>query len=99
MTKIFLNQGDDYSDPIRFTTPGKYSMNIAVELLRNLEENGEFTIEDNTWKTKDYGNLVEIGIKVNFENVVFKIMCSYEDIFIYRDTGNKNKLMFTSFAL
>ncbi len=90
MAQIFLNQQAGYY-PAIFTTPGKYSMDTAVELLKKLERDGRYQIENEDWKTEGYGNLIEVGIKIYFENAVFSIMCSYEDIFISRISGNRKK--------
>lgn len=76
-------------DPTAFSTPGEYSMDKASNIMHVLEREHACTFEDNSWKQKNYGNLVEKGIKATYMNIEFKIMCSYEDIFIYRVSGNK----------
>jgi len=97
MTQIFLNQDAGYY-PAIFKTPGKYSMNTAVELLKKIEHDGRFQIENDEWKSEDYGNLVEVGIKIYFENAVFSIMCSGEHILIDRISGSKkNSYAFLDF--
>lgn len=91
MAKIFSSQNATCDDPAIFSTPGKYAMETAVELLSKIEEEGCYEIENDSWKSSGYGNLVEIGIDIYFENIVFRIMCSYENIFIHRISGNKKK--------
>lgn len=71
-------------------TPGSYSMETAVKLLVALEQEG-CGANDNSWKTKGRGNLVEVGIEVTCGSIVFVLMCNYEDIFIKRVSGNKAK--------
>ena len=67
-----------------------YSMPVAVGLLSWLERNGA-VIKDTSWKFSetDFGNLVEKGIKVEFEEVVFKVTSSFRDIYFERLRGNK----------
>jgi cystathionine beta-lyase/cystathionine gamma-synthase len=57
-------------------------------LLQWLESNGAI-IEDRTWLTDSYGNLIENGVDVTFESVTFKFICSHEDFLIKRVSGNK----------
>jgi len=72
------------------TVPGRYSMETAVKLLTALEQEG-YKIKDKSWKTKWYGDLVEKGIEITCGSLIFALMCSYEDIFIMRVSGNKAK--------
>jgi hypothetical protein len=68
-------------------TPGQYSMEVARRLLAGLEQDG-CTTKDTSWKRGD-GNLVEVGIEVKCDSCALMIMCSYEDIFVKRVSGNK----------
>jgi hypothetical protein len=91
MAKIFAEQEIGYHDPVVFSTNGGYSMDAAVEILRMLEERDDCEIRDDGWRSSGYGNLVEVGIPIRLNNIEFTIMCSYEDIFIKRLSGNKDK--------
>jgi hypothetical protein len=91
MAKLFADQAMLYSDPVRFTTPGRYSMPVAVEILQQLELREDCEIRNTGWKSAGYGDLVEVGIPVRLGTVEFEIMCSYEDIFFRRLSGNKAK--------
>jgi hypothetical protein len=72
-------------------TPGRYSMDVAVEILRWIEGFDDVSILDPGWPSPGYGKLVEVGIKVQFGNIQFGIMCSYDDIFIGRIAGSNRK--------
>ena len=73
------------------TTPGEYSMETAVEILHWLTRRNECVIASEGWKTVGYGDLVEVGVEVQLDNIVFRVMCSYEDLFIDLESGNKDK--------
>jgi len=89
MPKPFAEQAVLYSDPVRFTTPGRYSMPVAVEILQQLELRQDCEIRNAGWKSSGYGDLVEVGIRVRLGTIEFAIMCSYEDILLRRLSGNK----------
>ena len=91
MAQIFLSRNLTFEDPMIFSTPGKFSMETAVELLSQLEQEECFEIENDHLENTGHGDLVETGIVVFFENISFRIMCSYEDILVYRLSGNKKK--------
>ena len=91
MPKLFAEQAVLYGDPVRFTTPGRYSMPVAVEILQQLERRDDCEIRNTGWKSSGYGDLVEVGIPVRLGTIEFEIMCSYEDIFLRRLSGNKAK--------
>lgn len=93
MVKIFLDQRVSQIAPVRFTTPGEYSMSVAAQILERLEnsENCEIEGKPSAWKPPGYGALVEKGVRVKLDNIEFIIMCSYEDIIIERISGNKAK--------
>ena len=91
MTKIFAKQEVKYHDPVLFETQGRYSMDAAVEILTWLEEQPDCVIENAGWKSSGYGSLVEVAISVRLGDIEFTIMCSYEQIFIKRLSGNKMK--------
>ena len=91
MPKLFAHQAVLYTDPVRFTTPGRYSMPVAVEILQQLEQHEDCEIRNTGWKSSGYGDLVEVGIAVRLGTLEFEIMCSYEDIFLRRLSGNKAK--------
>lgn len=61
-------------------TPGRYSMDTAVEILSWLEEDDECRIPDSGWRSASHGNLVEKGIRVALGSVEFSVMCSYSEI-------------------
>jgi hypothetical protein len=66
-------------------------MPAATQLLDRLERQENCEIRDVSWKRPDYGNLVEVGIPVRLGTIEFAVMSSYEEIFIYRRSGNKAK--------
>ena len=68
-------------------TPGRYSMDIAVEILRWVERFDGVSIPDSGWSSPGHGNLVEGGVAVRFGTIRFSIMCSYDDLFIIVDPG------------
>jgi len=91
MKLAFIQKDIELVDPVILTTAnGDYSMQYVSGLLHWLEENGAI-IENDNWKTKSYGNLVENGIEVKFESVTFLFTCSYENFIIKRVAGNKAK--------
>lgn len=65
-------------------------MEMAVHILTRLEAGG-CKIRDTSWKHRNYGNLVEVGIEVECDRCVIALMCSYEDIHVARIAGNKAK--------
>ncbi|MBN1429102.1 MAG: hypothetical protein JXB07_12005 [Anaerolineae bacterium] len=89
MPKIFADQDVGYGDEIVFTTPGRYSMDAAVEILQWLENRDGCESLNPGWKSAGYGDLVENGLRVRLGNIELSIMCSYSDIFISRLSGNK----------
>ena len=89
--RIFAEQNIGHLDPVVFRTPGEYSMDVAVEIIKRLEGEQDCEIEDSGWKSAGYGALVETGILVRLGNIKFQVMCSYEEIFIKRISGNKAK--------
>lgn len=66
-------------------------MDVAVNILRWIEGFDNVSIRDAGWKSSGYGNLVEVGIRVQSGNIQLAIMCSYDDIFIGRIAGNNRK--------
>ena len=68
-------------------------MKHAVEILRSFEMDERFQIESDDWKKQGFGRMVEGWLNINFENITFSIMCSYENIIFRRVTGNKNKFL------
>jgi hypothetical protein len=64
-------------------TAGQYSMDTARKLVAGLERDG--------WEQGSRGDLVEQGIELQKDGCTFQIMCSYEDIFVRRISGNKAK--------
>lgn len=66
-------------------------MDVAVKILRWIEGFDGVSISDAGWTSPGYGNLVEVGIKVQFGNIQISIMCSYDDLFIDRLAGNNRK--------
>jgi len=91
MQNRFELKSIEYDDPVRFATPGKYSMDTALELLGELEDNYDCKISVENWKKKGSGFIVENKVPVVFENIEFTIMCSYENFFLERVSGNKSK--------
>jgi hypothetical protein len=91
MAKIFAEQSVECRDPCIFETPGRYSMTAAVEILSQLEKQHDCEVENSGWELPPYGNLVEIGVNVRQENIEFTVMCSYDQIWIQRISGNKSK--------
>ncbi len=91
MVQILIEQEIDYSNSIVFSLGDRYSTGAAVQILEELELKENCEILDGTWKSSGYGKLIEHGIKVCMENMEIRIMCSYEDLFIYRVSGNKRK--------
>lgn len=63
-------------------------MEMGVQLLRHLEGRGAL-INDRSWRGNGFGKLVEEGIAVAYDGCVFSLMCSYEDVFVRRESGNK----------
>lgn len=91
MENRFELKSVEYDHPVRFSTPGKYSMETVLELLGELEDNYDCEISIENWKSKGNGFIVEKEVPVFFENMEFTIMCSYEDFFLKRVSGNKSK--------
>lgn len=89
MPKILADQVVGYGDQVVFTTPGRYSMDTAVGILQQLEDREGCVIHDTGWSSSPYGSLAEDGIQVRLGDIEFRIMCSYENIFISRISGNK----------
>ena len=89
MNKILANQEVRYHDPVVFETKGRYSMDAAVEILTWLERQPDCVIRDTSWKCPEHGRLIEVGIPVRVGNIEFTIMCSFEEIFVKRLSGNK----------
>lgn len=91
MVQILIEQELDYSNPIVFSLGNRYSTGAAVQILEELELKENCEILDKTGKSSGYGKLIEHGIKVRIETIEISIKCSYEDLFIYRVSGNKRK--------
>jgi hypothetical protein len=72
-------------------TPGRYSMDVAVNILRWIEGFDDVSIRDASWTSSGYGKLVQGGIKVQFGNIQIAIVSDYDDIFIARIAGNNRK--------
>lgn len=66
-------------------------MAAAVAILGQLQDLHDCEVEDSGWGSPHYGNLVEIGVRVRQENIEFTVMCSYEQIWVQRISGNKSK--------
>ena len=66
-------------------------MEMAVSLLRWLARRDRCVIAGNGWQTSGYGNLVEVGIEVELESLVLRVMCSHDDIYVERIAGNKGR--------
>ena len=91
MRLAFKQKPIELEDPVILSTSdGDYSMPYVAGLIQWLEGNGAI-VKDQSWKTESYGNLVEKGIDVKFETVVFRFLCSYDDFLIKRVSGNKVK--------
>ena len=91
MKLAFKQKSIELEDPVILsTTDGDYSMPYVAGLIEWLEGNGAI-VEDRSWETDSYGNLIENGIDVNFETVMFRFICSYDNFIIKRVSGNKAK--------
>ena len=91
MNRVFEEKEIELVNPVVLTVGYEgYSMPIAVGLLSWLEKNGAVIIDD-SWKFSetDFGNLVENGIEVEFEEVIFKVTSSFRDIYFERLRGDK----------
>ena len=91
MSRVFIEKEIIMVNPVVLTTSNKgYSMSACVGLLKCLEGNGA-VIPDSSWKfsQSDYGNLVEEGVTVEFEQVTFKVVCSYNQIYFHHIQGPK----------
>ncbi|GAB1267136.1 hypothetical protein NBRC116493_03890 [Aurantivibrio infirmus] len=87
--RVFKEKDIEFTNPVILTVASEdYSMPVAVGLLAWLESNAA-EIKDSSWTSKDYGNLVEKGIEVEFENVTFSVSCSYQHVYFERTGGNK----------
>lgn len=75
------------------STPDEYSMETAVAILHWLDQREGCVITNDGWQTAGYGDLVEVGIRVLLGDILFNVMCSYEEIFINRVGGKKMKFI------
>lgn len=66
-------------------------MPVAVQILQRLELEPDCELRRGDWQGPEYGKLVEVGAPVRVGDIAFTIMCSYEDIFIQRVSGNKDE--------
>ena len=66
-------------------------MGIATQIMKRLEADEDCVIKASGWKSPGYGSLVEVGIPIRLGNIELEIMCSYENIFLKRISGNKDK--------
>jgi len=76
---------------LRFKTPGRYSMDVAVEILRWIEGFEDVSIPDPGGRAPGYGDLVEVGVPIQLGNIRFSIMCSHDDLFLDRLAGDNRK--------
>ena len=91
MKLAFKQKPIELEDPVILTTTdGDFSMPYVAGLIAWLEGNGAI-VEDRTWESKSFGNLIENGIDVQFETVTFRFICSYDNFLIKRVAGNKAK--------
>jgi len=74
-------------------TSGEYSMETAVAILHWLARRDGCVIANEGWKSAGYGDLVEVGVRVQLDNIVFRVMCSYDDMFVDRVAGSKGKFI------
>ena len=72
-------------------TPGEYSTELGAGILSWLNEQPGSSIPDQGWTSAGFGNLVENGISVEIDSIEFCVMCSHEDLFIERISGNNRK--------
>jgi len=86
----FILKSFEYDDPLVFSTPRKYSMDTAINLLKILEKEFDCRVDIEDWKNKRKGMIADKGIIVTYNSIQFEIKCSYEDIMIKRISGNKN---------
>lgn len=89
MNKVFVQTDIELVDPVILTTElGDYSMPYVAGLMSWLEKNGAI-IQDQSYRSERFGNLVESGIEVKFESVTFLFTCSYDNFIIKRLSGKK----------
>ncbi len=62
MKHQFVLQSVEYDDPLRFSTPGEYSVDAALELLTELETEFNCEVVIDNWKGKGNGFIVDIII-------------------------------------
>lgn len=93
MDKDFITDDVLLGSRVVLRTPGRYSMDAAVRVLRWLEQYEDCEIDDSGWKSPGYGRLVEEGIHVRVGSIELQIMCSHEHIYIDRISGNKRKFI------
>lgn len=66
-------------------------MDVAFEILRWIERFDGVSILDSGWFSRNYGNLVEKGVVVEFGTIRFSVMCSFDDLFIDRIAGDNRR--------
>jgi hypothetical protein len=93
MTERVVVFSHDMGSLLVLSTPDRYSMDTAVEILSWLEQDEDCSIADSGWKSSSHGKLVEVGIRVKLETIEFEVMCSYSEIFIRRGSGNRRKFV------
>ena len=92
MVKLFSDRDIDCQDSVIFTVPSdRYSTEVAVQILKQLEADPDCKILDNGWKSSGCGNLVENGILIRLRTIKLAIICSYEDLIVRRVSGSKRE--------
>lgn len=76
---------------LRLKTSGRYSMDVAIEILRWIEGFEDVSIPDPGGNTPGSGDLVEVGVPVQLGSIRFSIMCSHDDLSIDRLAGSNRK--------
>ncbi|MBN1180646.1 MAG: hypothetical protein JXB49_00060 [Bacteroidales bacterium] len=77
-------------------TPGKYSMDLAVEILNFMETSFNAKIKDTGWK-QGYDLEIAVGLPIAFGNCKIELTTDGSGIWIDRISGNKSD--FNDFCL
>ena len=72
---------------------GDYAMDAGVAVLSWLEKLEGSRIEDETWRTEGFGNLIGPGIVASLAHgVELRVTVTYDMVFVQREAGSKARV-------
>ncbi|NEQ42314.1 MAG: hypothetical protein F6K00_01640 [Leptolyngbya sp. SIOISBB] len=79
--------GNPHGGVLHVQTPERYAMDIAIDVLKYLDESPDISVKDTGWK-QGFGLEVSAWIPIDTENVSAELMTDGDECYIRRSSGS-----------